>query len=189
MRSTILRRLLVLGAGPIGCELAQAFAGLGSAVTVVTHDSRIMPREDVEVSERVAAEFAAQGIEVLTDAEPQSFVAGSELRCRVQIAGSEREIIFDRLLLAVGRSANVEGIGLEELGIGVDAAGRVEVDDYLRTVIPTIYAAGDVAGPYLFTHMASHQAWYAAVNALLAVSVASGWTIRWCPGRPSPTPR
>ena len=159
-------RLLVLGAGPIGCELAQAFAGLGSAVTLVTHGARIMPREDEEVSLRVQEEFAAQGIEVLTGAEPQSFNAGAQPVCRLLMDGGEREVAFDRVLLAVGRSANVEGMGLEELGIGLDAAGRIEVDDFLCTSVPTIYAAGDVASPYQFTHMASHQAWFAAVNAL-----------------------
>lgn len=160
------QHLLVLGAGPIGCELAQAFAGLGTRVTLVTHAARITPREDEEVSQRVEQEFAAQGIEVLTNAEPQSFSAQPGPACHLLVNGSERELAFDRVLLAVGRSANVEGMGLEDLGIGLDAAGRVEVDDYLCTAVPTIYAAGDVAGPYLFTHMASHQAWYAAVNAL-----------------------
>jgi len=159
-------RLLVLGAGPIGCELAQAFAGLGSEVTLVTHAARVMPREDEEVSLRVQQDFSAQGIRVLTGAEPLAFAAGSEPSCRLSLGDGECEVTFDRVLLAVGRSANVEAMGLESLGIGLDAAGRVEVDDYLRTVVPTIYAAGDVAGPYLFTHMASHQAWYAAVNAL-----------------------
>ncbi|MCB1855657.1 MAG: FAD-dependent oxidoreductase [Halieaceae bacterium] len=161
------RRLLVLGAGPIGCELAQAFARLGSQVTLATHAGCILPREDAEVSAHLATVFAGQGIEVLTAHEPQACGIGPDgqwLACRS--AGGQRRLEFDRLLLAVGRHANVEALGLEALGIGLSPAGTVVVDEYLRTRVPTILACGDVAGPYLFTHMASHQAWYATVNAL-----------------------
>ena len=158
-------RLLVLGAGPIGCELAQAFARLGSEVTLVTHASRVLPREDEEVSALVEAGFQESGIRVFTGLEPQRFEVG-ENGGLCYTAGSDEALVFDRLLLAVGRSANTEGLGLEELGINTNRAGHVEVDAFLRTAVPTIYAAGDVAGPYLFTHMASHQAWYASVNAL-----------------------
>lgn len=161
------RRLLVLGAGPIGCELAQAFARLGCEVTLATHAARVLPREDVEVSERVAADFAAQGMTVLCGHEPRGFGSGERGQwVTFRTAGGERRLEFDRLLLAVGRHANVEDLGLGELGIGLAPSGTVAVDDYLRTRVPTIFACGDVAGPYLFTHMASHQAWYAAVNAL-----------------------
>ena len=161
------RRLLVLGAGPIGCELAQAFARLGCQVTLATHAARVLPREDVEVSDRVAAVFAAQGMTVLTGHEPQAFGTGDDgQRVTFRTAYGECQLQFDRLLLAVGRHANVEDLGLEALGIGLTRTGTVVVDDYLRTRVPTIFACGDVAGPYLFTHMASHQAWYAAVNAL-----------------------
>ena len=159
------RRLLVLGAGPIGCELAQAFARLGSQVTLATHAGCILPREDAEVSAHLATVFAGQGIEVLTAHEPQACGIGPDgqwLACRS--AGGQRRLEFDRLLLAVGRHANVEALGLEPLGIGLSPAGTVVVDEYLRTRVPTILACGDVAGPYLFTHMASHQAWYATVN-------------------------
>ena len=160
------RRLLVLGAGPIGCELAQAFAALGSEVTLVTHAERIMPREDPEVSASVEEVLKAEGLQVITGGEPQSFSADGERSCTLLIGGEQRRLPFDALLLAVGRSANVEGLGLDELGIACNSHGQVEVDEYLRTSIPTIFAAGDIAGPYQFTHMASHQAWYAAVNAL-----------------------
>lgn len=156
-------RLLVIGAGPIGCELAQAFAGLGSAVTLMTRADAVLPREDPEVSELVAERFAREGIEVLVAAEPVRFTPGN---CRYRRDGSEQSLAFDRVLLAVGRSANVEGLGLEDLGIELDEQGRVAVDPYLRTSVPTLFAAGDVTGPYQFTHMASHQAWYASVNAL-----------------------
>ena len=161
------QRLLVLGAGPIGCELAQAFARLGSTVTVVTHASRIMPREDPEVAEQVLAAFLREGMVVHTGYEPRSFSADATGQRAVFATGEgEQELLFDRLLLAVGRSANVEHMGLEALGIGLTPAGTIAVDDYLRTAMPGILACGDVAGPYMFTHMASHQAWFASVNAL-----------------------
>jgi len=160
-------RLLVVGAGPIGCELAQAFARLGSEVILVTHADRILPREDVEVSARLAAVFETQGIAVHTLHEAQGFRREADgQRATFNTPKGPRELAFDRVLLAVGRHANVEGMGLEALGIPLTDAGTVAVDDYLRTSVPTIFACGDVAGPYLFTHMASHQAWYAAVNAL-----------------------
>ncbi|RLA55499.1 MAG: pyridine nucleotide-disulfide oxidoreductase, partial [Gammaproteobacteria bacterium] len=161
------QRLLVLGAGPIGCELAQAFARLGSHVSLVTHASRIMPREDPEVAQQVLDAFLRQGMDVHTGYDPDRFtVDGDGQRCVFTTAGGRRELAFDRVLLAVGRSANVQELGLEALGIGLTPAGTIAVDEYLRTAIPNIFACGDVAGPYLFTHMASHQAWYAAVNAL-----------------------
>ena len=160
-------RMLVLGGGPIGCELAQAFARLGSEVTLATHAARILPREDEEVSQRVTAVFESQGMRVLTGHEPLGFTVQADAQCvTCRTAGGEQELVFDRLLLAVGRHANVEGLGLESLGIPLTRSGTVEVDEYLRTAVPNIYACGDVAGPYLFTHMASHQAWYATVNAL-----------------------
>jgi pyruvate/2-oxoglutarate dehydrogenase complex dihydrolipoamide dehydrogenase (E3) component len=159
-------RLLVLGAGPIGCELAQAFARLGCRVTLATHAGRVLPREDPEVSEQVHQAFERQGIQVLLDHEPLRFTAGTESNCLFNTPDGSKEEQFDRLLLAVGRSPNVENLGLEELGIGITRQGTVEVDEYLRTGIPGVYACGDVAGPYQFTHMASHQAWYATVNAL-----------------------
>ena len=160
-------RLLVLGAGPIGCELAQAFARLGSAVTLATHAGRVLPREDPEVSEQVHAAFTRQGIEVLLKHEPGAFSQSESGHCcAFTTPEGGRDVNFDRLLLAVGRSPNVEGLGLEQLGIGLAPQGTVAVDAYLRTAVPGIYACGDVAGPYQFTHMASHQAWYATVNAL-----------------------
>jgi len=158
-------RLLVLGAGPIGCELAQAFARLGSQVTLLTHAARILPREDPEASALLNRALQAQGVEVRTECEPDHFEAQGQ-RGICHFAGNAEPLLFDRVLLAVGRSANVEGLGLEELGIGVGESGRITVDPFLRTAVPTIYAAGDVTGPFLFTHMASHQAWYAAVNCL-----------------------
>jgi pyruvate/2-oxoglutarate dehydrogenase complex dihydrolipoamide dehydrogenase (E3) component/uncharacterized membrane protein YdjX (TVP38/TMEM64 family) len=164
---TLPRRLLVLGGGPIGCELAQAFARLGSQVTQVEMAGRLMAREDVEVSELVAARFRAEGIQVMTGHKAERFIVeGGEKLLIASHAGGEARIPFDELLCAVGRVANTSGYGLEELGIPVTGARTVETDDYLQTLYPNILAAGDVAGPYQFTHVAAHQAWYAAVNGL-----------------------
>ena len=158
-------RLVVLGGGPIGSELTQAFARLGSKVTQVEMLPRILAREDPDVSALVAARFRAEGIEVLTGHKAVRVeIGGHEKAVVVEADGQERRIAFDAILVAVGRSANLTGYGLEELGV---ATGRtVEVNGYLQTNFPNIYAAGDVAGPYQFTHTAAHQAWYAAVNAL-----------------------
>jgi pyruvate/2-oxoglutarate dehydrogenase complex dihydrolipoamide dehydrogenase (E3) component len=126
-----------------------------------------LPREDPEVSVLVQQRFEAQGMIVHTGCEPLAFTAGAEQQlCQCRGPEGEVELVFDRLLLAVGRSANVDNMGLEDLGIAVSKRGMVEVDAFLRTSLPTVLACGDVAGPYQFTHMASHQAWYAAVNAL-----------------------
>ncbi|MGL4437611.1 MAG: FAD-dependent oxidoreductase, partial [Giesbergeria sp.] len=162
-------RLVVLGGGPIGCELSQAFARLGSAVTQVEMAPRIMAREDAEVSELARAALVRDGVEVLT--------SHKALRCEqeaqggtvhkylvVEHGGVERRIAFDALVCAVGRVARLQGYGLENLGIPTQRT--VVTNEYLETLYPNIYAAGDVAGPYQFTHTAAHQAWYAAVNAL-----------------------
>ena len=158
-------RLVVLGGGPIGSELAQTFARLGSQVTQVEMAPRLLMREDVDASDLVTARFRAEGIDVRLNhtARRIEVVAGEKVLI-AEHAQREVRIPFDALLVAVGRSANLKGFGLEELGV---ATGRtVEVNAYLQTNFPNIYAAGDVAGPYQFTHTASHQAWYATVNAL-----------------------
>lgn len=161
------QRLLVLGGGPIGSELTQTFARFGAQVTQVEKGARILPREDEEVSDIVMRRFRAEGINVLTGHEARRFsVEGGEKVLIAEHRGDEVRIPFDVLLVSVGRSANLTGYGLEELGI---PTGRtVEVNDYLQTRYPNIYAAGDVAGPYQFTHTAAHQAWYASVNALFS---------------------
>ena len=158
-------RLVVLGGGPIGSELTQAFARLGSRVTQVEMLPRILSREDPEVSELVTARFRAEGISVLTGHKALRVQGGGlEKVLVVEADGQQKHIPFDAILVAVGRSANLKGYGLEE--IGVTTGRTVEVNGYLQTNFPNIYAAGDVAGPYQFTHTAAHQAWYAAVNAL-----------------------
>jgi len=158
-------RLVVLGGGPIGCELTQAFARLGSRVTQVEMLPRLLAREDPEVSAFVAQRFAAEGIDVrLSHTAIRIEVTGEDKALVAQHEGTEVRIPFDALLAAVGRTANLHGYGLEELGVRLGKT--VEVNGYLQTNFPNIYAAGDVAGPYQFTHTAAHQAWYAAVNAL-----------------------
>jgi len=160
-------RLMVLGGGPIGCELTQAFARLGCRVTQVEMAPRLLMREDPDVSQLVGDRFRQEGIDVRTGHTAKRIeVAGGEKVLIAEHAGQEVRLAFDALLVAVGRVANLTGYGLEELGV---TAGRtVQVNGYLQTNFPNIYAAGDVAGPYQFTHTASHQAWYAALNALLA---------------------
>ena len=159
------KRLIVLGGGPIGSELTQTFARLGSQVTQVEMAPRILIREDPEVSERVAHRFREEGIAVLVNHHAQRFVTeNGEKLLIAESAGQEVRIPFDAVLVAVGRVANIQGYGLEELGI--PASRTVETNAYLQTIYPNIYAAGDVAGPFQFTHTAAHQAWYAAVNAL-----------------------
>ena len=161
------RRLVVLGGGPIGCELAQCFARLGTKVTQVEMLARILMREDPEFSDLVAARFRDEGIDVLTGHKAKEVrVEGGAKVVVVEHEGREKRIECDEILCAVGRAANVEGYGLEELGIPVTKQKTVEVNEFLQAKFPNIYACGDVAGPYQFTHTASHMAWYCAVNAL-----------------------
>jgi pyruvate/2-oxoglutarate dehydrogenase complex dihydrolipoamide dehydrogenase (E3) component/uncharacterized membrane protein YdjX (TVP38/TMEM64 family) len=159
------RRLLVLGGGPIGCELAQAFARLGSQVTQVEMAPRLMLREDEDVSAAVRQALQADGVEVRTDHQALRCERdGNDKVLVVSHHGVEQRIVFDELICALGRSARLSGYGLEELGIPTHKT--VDTNEYLQTIYPNIYAAGDVAGPYQFTHVAAHQAWYATVNAL-----------------------
>lgn len=159
------RRLVVLGGGPIGCELAQSFARLGSQVTMVGRNERVMPREDVEVSELARAALEADGVEVLTGHNTvRCEKEGEQKYIVVEHQGQSRRIEFDALLCAVGREARLTGFGLEALGI--ETKKTVTTNDYLETLYPNIFAAGDVAGPYQFTHTAAHHGWYVAVNAL-----------------------
>jgi len=161
------KRLVVLGGGPIGCEMAQAFARLGSEVTQVEMAPRIMGREDADAADYVRRKFEAEGIRVLTEhVAREVLVENGQQTLVCDHQGREMRLAFDRLLVAVGRRPNASGFGLEELGVRLNGRGNIEVDPFLRTNIPTIFCAGDVAGPYQFTHTAGHQAWYAAVNAL-----------------------
>ncbi|MCA3000933.1 MAG: FAD-dependent oxidoreductase [Burkholderiales bacterium] len=159
------KRLVVLGGGPIGCELTQCFARFGSQVTQVEMAPRIMIREDAEVSTMVKRKFESEGVAVLVNHKAkQVVVENGEKFLVVEHDGADKRIAFDEILCAVGRVANLTGFGLEELGI--PAQRVVETNEYLETIYPNIFAVGDVAGPYQFTHTAAHMAWYAAVNAL-----------------------
>ncbi len=164
------RRLLVLGAGPIGCELAQSFARLGADVTLVDQGEQVLPREDNDAAVQVHQQLERDGIRILLGHKAQRFVAdGGAADGTLHVCdqgGAETALGFDRVLLAVGRRANVEGFGLSELGVPLNDNGTLSVNEFLQTRYPNIYACGDVAGPYQFTHMASYQAWYAALNAL-----------------------
>lgn len=163
------QRLLVLGGGPIGCELTQCFARLGSTVTQVEMAPRLLPREDADAAAEVHARFQREGIRVATGHRAlriEKTDGESYLVCEAD--GAEVRLAFDRLLVALGRKANVEGFGLAELGVRLSPRGTIEADELMRTNFPNIYVCGDVAGPYQFTHVAAHQAWYASVNALLA---------------------
>jgi pyruvate/2-oxoglutarate dehydrogenase complex dihydrolipoamide dehydrogenase (E3) component/uncharacterized membrane protein YdjX (TVP38/TMEM64 family) len=165
-RDEIPSRIVVLGGGPIGCELSQAFARLGAEVFQLEMGERIMPREDEDVSSYAKTKLQADGVQVLTEHKALrcELIEGSK-RIVVEYQGQQKIIEFDALIVAVGRSARLTGYGLEQLGIETERT--VVTNDYLETIYPNIFAAGDVAGPYQFTHTAAHQAWYAAVNALM----------------------
>ncbi|MFZ9506452.1 MAG: FAD-dependent oxidoreductase [Burkholderiaceae bacterium] len=157
-------RLLVLGGGPVGCELAQAFQRLGSAVTLVERAGRLLPREEPEASAEVRRSLEADGVRVLTGATLQSVQDGS--RAHVVGAHGQAVIEFDQLLCALGRRSRVEGVGLDELGLARDADGTLRVDDWMRTSEPGVFACGDVATADRLTHVAGQMAWHAAFNAL-----------------------
>ena len=168
------RRMLVLGGGPMGCEMAQCLQRLGAQVTLAEAGPRLLPREDAEVSALTAASLTADGVRVLCGHRALRFAraaagedgaegAGRKTGVLAHPAG-ELEVVFDALLCATGRAARLSGYGLEELGIAVDAP--LQTDECLQTLFPNIYAAGDVVGPFQLTHAAAHQAWYATVNAL-----------------------
>jgi len=161
------RRLVVLGGGPIGCELAQCFARFGSQVTQVEKLPRLLIREDPEISDRLLARFRAENINVLTAHRARQFIGENGRKILLcEHGGKDVRIEFDELLCAVGRVADTSGYGLEALGIPLSKTRTVEINEYLQTLYPNIYACGDVAGPFQFTHTAAHQAWYATVNAL-----------------------
>jgi pyruvate/2-oxoglutarate dehydrogenase complex dihydrolipoamide dehydrogenase (E3) component/uncharacterized membrane protein YdjX (TVP38/TMEM64 family) len=163
-------RLAVLGGGPVGSELTQAFARLGVAVTQIEMLPRILLREDPEISELVQQKFSAEGVRVLTGHTAKRFIKRQGKDYLVaESENAEVEVEFDALIVAVGRSPRSSGFGLEELGVRLNPNRTIEVNEYLQTSIPTIYACGDVAGPYQFTHVAAHQAWYTSVNSLFGM--------------------
>ncbi|MCB0408274.1 MAG: dihydrolipoyl dehydrogenase, partial [Bdellovibrionales bacterium] len=162
------KKLVVLGGGPIGCELAQSFARFGSQVTLIEMAPRLMIREDEDVSKIISEKFQLEGIQVLTSHKALRIEKNEKvIVCEFQ--GEEVKVEFDQILLALGRRANVKDFGLEALDVEISQRGTIVADEYLRTTnYPNIYVCGDVTGPYQFTHTASHQAWFVAVNALFS---------------------
>lgn len=161
------KHLLVIGAGPIGCELAQSFNRLGSDVTMVDPAPHILGREDADVVEEVTAQFKTEGMNLMTGCKPKSFaLINGEKQAVIETPNGDQTIIFDAMIMAVGREANVKGYGLDNLNIQLDERGNILVDEYLETSMPGVYAVGDVIGGYQFTHVSAHEAWYASVNAL-----------------------
>jgi pyruvate/2-oxoglutarate dehydrogenase complex dihydrolipoamide dehydrogenase (E3) component/uncharacterized membrane protein YdjX (TVP38/TMEM64 family) len=166
--SKLPERLVVLGGGPIGCELAQALARFGAAVTVVEMADRILLREDPDAAAAVASALEVDGVRLLTAHKAIRIEQNEQVRSIiVEASGQQERIECDAILCAVGRAPHVTGFGLEDLGIPLRENRTIETDAYLQTLYPNIYACGDVAGPFQFTHTAAHQAWYAATNALL----------------------
>ena len=159
------KKLLVLGGGPIGAEMAQAFSRLGAEVTVVEMAPQILIREDKEVIELLTERFVKEGIKVLISHKAKEF-KNNMLICEHK--SKDISIPFDKVIIALGRKANTEGFGLEELGVKIRETKTIEANAFLQTNIPSIYVCGDVTGPYQFTHTAAHQAWYACVNALFS---------------------
>ena len=162
------KKLLVMGGGPIGCELAQAFQRLGSEVTLIEALPRILPREDEDVAAAINDTFKQEGIHILAGHKVISFdVDNGQQYAQWQNTNDETgTIAFDQVIVATGRKANLNIPGMQLLDLNINPNGTLEVDDYLRTKYPNIYACGDVTGPYQFTHTASHQAWFTSVNAL-----------------------
>lgn len=159
------KRLIVLGGGPIGCELAQAFQRLGSQVTIVQRDAQLMPREDNDVAKFALTNLKSDGVKVFANCTPLKVnVNGGEKSLVCEQGGETQTLVFDDLLIAVGRKARLKGFGLETLGLEIQKT--LPTNEFLQTQYPNIFACGDVVGPYQFTHVAAHQAWYAAINAL-----------------------
>lgn len=157
-------RLLVLGGGPIGCEIAQSFARLGSTVTQVEMAGQLLGREDSDAVAVVQAELQADGVSILLGNKVERFVSEDGQYSAVLSNGDS--VAFDQVFLALGRQANTRGFGLEALDVAITDRGLIEINEYQQTSIPNIYAVGDVSGPYQLTHVAAHQAWFAVVNAL-----------------------
>lgn len=164
------KRLLVAGGGPIGSELAQCFSRLGSQVTQVELMPDILTREDDEFSQALRQRFVSEDIDVRINTKCKEIVIDNGKQFMLcEKNGLDQRIEFDKVLIALGRTANSRGFGLENIGLKLGLSDTVCVDDYLRTTkYKNIYACGDVVGPYQFTHVAAHQAWYCAVNALFS---------------------
>ncbi|MFQ3786809.1 FAD-dependent oxidoreductase [Halomonas sp. A29] len=173
--TTLPKRLVVLGGGPIGCELGQSFARLGSRVCLVEMGPQLLPREDVDAADVLRQRLEREGVALWLDTRAVRIVPGEAsdpghaLEVERRLISGEVEthrLPFDRLLVAVGRQANVSGMGLEALGVETRPDGTLSVDESLQSVLPNVWACGDVTGPFQLTHASAHQAWHATVNAL-----------------------
>ena len=163
------KRLAVIGGGPIGCELSQAFNRFGSEVTLLDAAPRIMTKEDPVVSEHMREVFISEGVDVRLNQSISEVKQLDDQLVLITSKGKESsELVVDNVLVAIGRRANTAGLGLEEIGVELSSNGTIQANQFLQTSVPSIYVCGDVAGPYQFTHTASHQAWYASVNPLFA---------------------
>ncbi|MCD4677130.1 MAG: FAD-dependent oxidoreductase, partial [Desulfobacula sp.] len=164
---TLPENLLVLGAGPIGCELAQGFSRLGSKVTLVQRGSQTMKKEDPDAAQIILDRFHSEDIKVLLNHSAKAIdISGKEKQLICDHDGKQVRIKFDQILIALGRTPNVKGFGLEELGVELAGNRHIDTNEFLQTNFPNIYCSGDVHGRYQFTHTAAHESWYSAVNAL-----------------------
>jgi pyruvate/2-oxoglutarate dehydrogenase complex dihydrolipoamide dehydrogenase (E3) component/uncharacterized membrane protein YdjX (TVP38/TMEM64 family) len=164
---TLPKTLVVLGAGPIGCELAQAFSRLGSKVILVQRGARVMKKEDPDAAQIILDRFRAEGVEVFLNHSAKAIeVLGDEKQLVCDHRGKFIKIPFDEILIALGRTPNVKGFGLEELGVELRGNKNIKTNEFLQTNVPNIYCSGDVHGKYQFTHTAAHESWYSSVNAL-----------------------
>lgn len=163
------KRLAVVGSGPIGCELAQCFRRFGCEVTLIGRRPTLLPREDHEVGEYICKHFSSEGINILRGYQADNIVVEDKQPFLVCNKGDRQiKIAFDRVLLALGRKPNITGYGLEELGVKLRHNGTIAADPFMRTNYSNIYVCGDITGPYQFTHVAAHQAWYAVLNSLFS---------------------
>jgi dihydrolipoamide dehydrogenase len=176
------KKFLIMGGGPIGCELAQAFCRLGSDVTIIEGTERLLSKEDIEVAGLINQTFTDEGIKILTSHTVQAFKNENGVKkviCNTH--GKQIELEYDLILVAVGRKPQTKGFGLEELGVRLRDNGTIDVNEYQQSNFPNIYACGDVAGPYQLTHMAAHQAWYCAVNSLFPIRFKVDYrVVPWC---------
>ena len=175
------RRLVVVGAGPIGCELAQSFQRLGSQVTLITHGPKILPKEDRDAAEIVRKQLELDGMSILYNTELKHVeVKDQEKVLLLSVNGKEEEKLCDAILVGVGRTPNVGGLGLEAAGVNYSKRG-VEVDDRLRTTNPRIYAAGDICSRFKFTHAADAMARIVLANSFFfGRRKVSTLVIPWC---------
>jgi dihydrolipoamide dehydrogenase len=178
---TLPKKLIVLGGGPVGVEMAQAFSRLGSEVTIILAGERILSKEDPKIAQMMADSLMKEGVRILSFHKLVRFENQNGKIIVCENESKEIQIPYDLVLIAMGRKANTTGFGLEELGVTIRENGTIEANEYLQTNFPNIYVCGDVTGPYQLTHMASHQAWYCAINSLFPKKFKADYSVvPWC---------